>query len=591
MPRVIDQLLVAALLTIVTLLVYAPARHYDFIELDDPLYVRENPNVAGLTPGNVAWAWTNRHGGFWIPLVWMSYMIDAAMFGPGPGGHHATNVALHLLNTLLLFWALVRMTGALWRSGFASALFAIHPLHVESVAWITERKDVLSGFFWMLAILAYTAYVRQRRAWRYAVVAACFVAGLLAKPMVVTLPLALLLLDVWPLGRYPTERWQTLAVEKLPLAAIALAGSIVAFFAQQEAGAVGNLQTYSPALRVSNALVSYVVYLRRTVWPSGLSLFYSHPLAIPAWKAFGAAALLVSISFAAVRAFRRRPAILVGWLWFLLTLLPVIGLVQIGLQSMADRFSYIPLVGIFVAAAWAIPDTGRVARVVLATSAVAVVGLYAAAARQQLSYWKDSVTLWTRTTEIVLDVDSFRAHISLGDVLSAQGRTAEAIAHFTEAARVRPDSAEARHKLGLTLAGQGRIEEAATAFADAVRVDPRVAAAHADLGLALSTLGKHDQAIEQYTEALRLDPNQPETQNNLGAILAQNGRMREAIPHFTEAVRLRPDFERAHVNLAVAFVNVGQLDDAGREFREVRRINPGNDIANRALADLARLKH
>jgi tetratricopeptide (TPR) repeat protein len=583
-----EQLVIAVLLAIVTLAVYAPARHYDFVALDDPLYVSENPHVAGLTAQNVAWAWTNRHGGYWIPLVWMSYMLDVTAFGPGPGGHHSTNVGFHLLNTLLLFWVLLRMTGAAWRSGLVAALFAVHPLHVESVAWITERKDVVSACFWLLAMAVYTAFVRERRLWRYALLTLCFVAGLLAKPMVVTLPFALVLLDVWPLRRYPTQSLQSLLVEKVPLMAIALVGSAVAYFAQEQAGAVSTLEVYSVGLRISNALVSYVTYLRKTVWPMDLSVFYSHPDSIPAWTGVGAALLLVAISIVAVRAFRRQPAVLVGWLWFLITFVPAIGLVQVGVQSMADRFTYIPLIGIFIAAVWSVPDNLRVSRAVLAGIAVAVVAAYAAVARHQLSYWKDSVTLWTRATELTLNVDSYRAHLSLGDVLSTQGRASEAIGHFTEAARLKPDSVEARHKLGLALASQGRIDEAATAFVEAIRLAPQSAAAHADLGLAFLKQGKNDQAIEQYTEAVRLDPNLAETQNSLGALLAQNGRMRDSIPHFSEAVRLNPDFEVAHLNLAIAFVNVDQLDDAEREFKEVHRLNPGNAIAARALGDLAR---
>jgi tetratricopeptide (TPR) repeat protein len=391
-----------------------------------------------------------------------------------------------------------------------------------------------------------------------------------------------------PLRRYPTQSLQSLLIEKVPLMAIALVGSAVAYFAQQQAGAVSNLEVYPVGVRISNALVSYVIYLRKTVWPMDLSVFYSHPDSIPAWKGVGAALLLVAISIVAVRAFRRQPAVLVGWLWFLITFVPAIGLVQVGVQSMADRFTYIPLIGIYIAAVWSVPENLRVSRAVLAGIAVAVVAAYAAVARHQLSYWKDSVTLWTRATELTLNVDSYRAHLSLGDVLSTQGRASEAIGHFTEAARLKPDSVEARHKLGLALAGQGRIDEAATAFVEAIRLAPQSAAAHADLGLAFLKQGKNNQAIEQYTEAVRLDPNLAETQNSLGALLAQNGRMRDSIPHFSKAVRLNPDFEVAHLNLAIAFVNVDQLDDAEREFKEVHRLNPGNAIAARALGDLAR---
>jgi len=407
----------------------------------------------------------------------------------------------------------------------------------------------------------------------------------------VPLPVVLLLLDVWPLRRYPAERWQSLVAEKAPLFALAIAGSIVAFWAQRETGAVGSLTTYSVGLRIGNALVSYVAYLWKTLWPTELAIFYSHPLAIPAWQVAGAIVLLTAITYAAVRAFRARPAVLVGWLWFLVTLVPAIGLVQVGVQGMADRFSYIPLVGIFIAAAWAIPDEVRLPRAVTAAAAAATIAACAVASRYQLAYWQNSVTLWTRATEIALGFDRYRAHISLGDVLSAQGRADEAIGHFSEATRIQPNAVEARHKLGLALAGRGRLEEAAAAFAEVIRLDPRSAAGHADLGLAYSKLGKPDRAIEQYGEALRVDPNQPDAHNSLGALLAQSGQMHESIPHFAEAVRLRPDFELAHQNLAIAFVNVDRLDDAEREFKEVQRLNPRNDIANRALGDLARRKH
>ncbi len=576
----LQTLCIVAALIAITLAVYAPVRHYDFVQIDDPVQVSENPQVAaGLTWSGVAWAFTSARAGYWMPLVWLSHMLDVRLYGMQPGPHHVTNLALHVACTLLLFGLLLSLTRATFRSAFVAALFAVHPLHVESVAWITERKDVLSTLFWMLTLLAYVSWARRGGWTRYMLVVALFALGLMAKPMLVTLPLVMLLLDVWPLGRVRLGAafsetgakagraggagggaggtWRALLWEKLPLFALAGAGAIVAFVTQQQSGAVSNLQVYPLGLRVENALVSYVAYIGKMLWPARLAVLYPHPASIPAAPVVGAVVVLAGISLIVMRLARRRPYLAVGWLWYLVTLLPVIGLVQVGVQAMADRFTYVPLIGLFIMAAWAVPDLlsrSSFARRAVPVVAALVVVACAWSASAQVRYWQDSVTLWTRTTELTLNMDAYHAHMSLGTVLLDKSRLDEAAGHFSEAVRLNPGSAESQNGLATVLQRQGRI----------------------------------DQAIVHYREALRLQPAVAEVHNNLGAMLAQQGRFDEAIVHLSEAARLKPDFELAHLNLALAFTRTGRMQEAQREFNEVLRINPANELARRAVGELRR---
>jgi protein O-mannosyl-transferase len=605
------DLWIAAALVLVNLFVYAPVRHYDFVELDDPLYVSENPNVAGgLTPEGIRWAVTTGNGGFWIPLTWLSYMADVELFGTGPGPHHVTNVVLHIANTLLLFLLLRRTTGAAGASAFVAALFAVHPLHVESVAWITERKDVLSTLFGLLALWAYAAYVRQPTWNRYLVVALFFAFSLMAKPMLVTLPFLLLLLDVWPLRRaeFPSalrlrpdktlrrsdvSEWLPLIREKVPLLALSAAASVVTFIAQHRGGGVSDLQMLPLSLRLENALVAYVSYIGKMLWPASLSVIYPLSDSVPdAWVA-GAVVVLTAVSAAAVWTARSHPYFLVGWCWYVGTLVPVIGIVQAGVQSMADRFSYVPLIGLFVVVAWGAPDLlARWAprRRAMAAAAVVIVVACAAGARVQVRHWQDNVTLWTRALEVTLGADRYDAHIALGRTLGAQGRSAEEASHFSEAARLRPDAAEAHHGLGMAMARQGRLDRALASFSEVVRLAPASAEAHIDLGFTLARLGRADEAMAHYSEGLRLDPNLAEAHNNLGALLLERERYADAVPHFSEAVRLRPDFELARVNLGLALARSGLLEEALREFEQVLLLNPRNDVARRAADELAGIR-
>ncbi len=603
------MLAIAIGLIAITVAIYAPVRAFDYVQLDDPTYVAENAHVAGgLNWANGRWAFSTVHAGYWIPLTWLSYMLDVSLFGPGAGAQHVTNLVFHIVNTLLLFFVFTRLTGGAGRSAFVAAMFAAHPLHVESVAWITERKDVLSTLFLLLAVWAYARYARKPGFWRYFAVAVPYVLGLMAKPMVLTLPLVLLLLDFWPLGRLRLGlgaggRWsgepgpgetgaRALLWEKVPLFCIALVSAVTTVIFQGQA--VVSIQAIPVARRLVNATVSGGGYIAKMLWPVHLSPLYLLPQGESALSAVAPALVLATISLVAVRSAKRYPYLVVGWLWYLVTLLPVSGLIQSGLQSMADRFTYIPLIGLFVMAAWGVPAVAsrwRVRREVLAVAATAAVLVCAALARVQLQYWKDSVVFWTRVTELGLGMDSYSAHLSLGRTLLDQGRLDEARGHFTEAVRLQPGSAEAHHGLGLALAALGQTDGAIESFREAVRLQPDVAEAHSDLGLALAERGRSDEATAELEESLRLKPDLAEAHGNLGSVLLNQERYAEALPHLLEAARLRPAFEGAHVDLGIALAKTGKTAEAVREFEEALRLNPQNAVARRARDELAaRLK-
>ena len=523
LPRLPAWALAAILVALVaaTVVVFAPLRHADFVQLDDPLYISENPQVAaGLTRDSVSWAFTTWHAGFWIPATWLSYMVNVQMFGLSAGAEHLCNVALHLANTLLLFGLLARATGSPGRSVFVAALFALHPLHVESVAWITERKDVLSTLFSLLAALAYVGYVRRPTWTRYAAVFALFALGLMAKPMLVTLPVLLLLLDVWPLqrlalpARSAAVRVQLPAVwalirEKVPLFAASAAAGGVTVLAQRDA--IVPSEVLPMASKLQNAAVGYVEYILRMAWPARLSVIY-FPRQLPGWWVVAAAIVLAAISVAVVFGMRRRPYLFVGWAWYLVAMLPVIGLVQVGFQSVADRFTYVPMIGLFVLIAWGAPDVlgrWRPARALILPIAVLLLAALAVAARAQVAVWKDNVTLFTRATEVTLGLDEYHAHLALAEQLQGSGRMSEAAAHLREAVRLRPDSPEPHEAWGVLLTRDGNDGEAVVHFREAVRLAPGVADRRVRLGVALAQNGNASEAISELTEALRLDPSHP----------------------------------------------------------------------------------
>jgi tetratricopeptide (TPR) repeat protein len=619
-----------------TVAAFSSVRTFGFVRFDDPDYVTQNPHVtAGITWPGVKWALTTGHVANWHPLTWLSHMLDVQLFGVNAGAHHVVNVVLHVVNTVLLFAFFRRVTGATWRSALVAVLFAVHPLHVESVAWVSERKDVLSTFFWLLTMLAYAGYVRTPRASRYSLVIAFLALGLLAKPMVVTLPLVLLLLDVWPLRRITLWRdgrtllasedrraMPRLVLEKLPLLALAAASSIVTILVQRRGGAVGSLIAYPLGLRVENAIVNYAAYLGKTIWPWPLAAFYPYRETIGPLEVLGCAVLIGAISALVVKSSPRRQYLLVGWLWYLGTLVPVIGIVQAGMQSIADRYSYIPLIGPFIMMAWGLAEVverwPRQRSVLAATLAFAVSAL-AVVTHVQAATWRDSLTLWQHAVDVTtnnvyaeynlgvvliqsgrlddgitrlrsalrIDPNYSDIHIDLGNALNQKGAVDEALAEFATVVRLRPDYAEARVVYGNLLRARGRVADATTQYREAIRFAPTMGNAHNELGNALTAAGEFAQAMTEYASAVRLAPDLAEAHNNLGAAMLRAGRSNEALGEFLEALRLKPDAPMFHYNAALTLEGAGRAQEAVGHLQTVLKLDPSNDAARRALDRLS----
>ena len=586
--------IICLLLITVTLSVFLQVQNHDFVNIDDPHYVSDNPYVKnGLSKGNIIWAFTTTRVANWHPLTWLSHMLDYQLFGMNPGGHHVTSVLFHVANSVLLFLLLTRMTGAAWRSAFVAALFALHPLHVESVAWVSERKDVLSTFFWISSMWMYFLYVERPRLSRYILVFFSFALGLMAKPMLVTLPFVLLLLDYWPLNRFrlsqpsddtlataqaSTEQGASslhLFLEKIPFFALAAASSIVTFIVQRSGGAL-MVDTYPLKIRIANALVSYVSFIGKMMWPRGLVVFYLHPgNSLPGWHVVGAGLFLVCLSVAVMRAARRHPYLAVGWLWYLGTLVPVIGIVQVGMQAMADRYTYVPLIGLFIIVAWGVFDLvkgWRHQQVALALSAGLLLLGLTTCTWLQVRHWKNSATLFQHALR--MNPQSYLAHNNLGAALIQQGKIEEGISHYTKALEINPNYWLAHSNLGGYLVGREEVEEAMHHCSEAVRLNPNSPEAHNHLGLALALQGRFEEATTHYSEALRLRPEYAYAHRNLGLALERLGRAQEALPHYAEAVRFKPDFVDAHLNLATVLAEQGNVAAAAEHYQEALEIKP-----------------
>jgi protein O-mannosyl-transferase len=571
-----DVWVVLALIA-VNVVVFANLRKSDFINFDDPQYVSENPDISsGLTAQAVHWAFTTGRASNWHPLTWLSHMIDIQLWGLNAGAHHLTNLFFHILNTILLFALLKRMTGALGQSAFVAALFAVHPMHVESVAWISERKDVLSTLFWILTMWAYVTYVRNPQPARYALVLILFALGLMSKPMLVTLPFVLLLLDYWPLKRIEFGDWSRafrLMLEKLPLVGLAAASSIITVLVQQRA--LSGLDALSWRLRLSNAAVSYIDYIGKMLWPTRLAAFYPFNKSLPLLWVAASLLTLAALTVMAIIVARRRPYITIGWLWYLGTLVPVIGLVQVGGQAIADRYTYVPYIGLFIIVAWGLPDLFekfQYRTTALTVAAGLTLALCTLTAHAQVQYWKNSETLWTHAVE-VNDRNVF-AHTLLGSLLVARGAIDEGEAHFLAALRSEPDSAVAHNKLAAALDEQGNLGDAVNHYNAALRADPNMVEARTNVANALVRQGKATEAAAQYLEAIRIQPNYAEAHNGLGSLLSDQGKIAEAIGHYREALRLKPDFADARNNLAAALAGQGNIDGAIHEFSEAIKIKP-----------------
>lgn len=539
-----------------------------FIHYDDPLYVTENGYLyKGLSRDGILWAFTTLYANFWHPLTWLSYLLDVALFGMNAGGMLFTNLMLHVFSTLVLFAALRRMTGAAWRSALVAALFALHPLNVESVAWVAERKNVLSTLFWMLTMWGYCRYAQQPGRWRLALTLSFFILGLMAKPMLVTLPFVLLLMDYWPLGRWvlfpasatgspvgtrlPACPLDRLILEKMPFFLIAAGFSALAYVAQEWGGALPSLDACPLPVRAANALVSYAVYLRKMIWPFDLTLFYPHPGMPSMGRMALAMVVVVFISWVAVRRIRSQPWFIVGWLWYLGTLVPVIGLVQIGIFAMADRFAYIPLIGVFIMAAWAgAGDTGRPYRQkALTLGWVLILVVMVGVTRHQVRYWENTTTLF-RHALAVAGPNALYYEL-LGAALADNGETDAAIRHYRKALELNPNNGETLSNLGAALADQGSMAAAADRLQAALHIDPSLKKAHNNLGNLMARQGRLDEAIAHYRRALEIDPVMATAINNLGVALARQGNVDAAVALFERALQIKPDYASAQKNLAI----------------------------------------
>jgi Flp pilus assembly protein TadD len=558
--------LLAALLALVTVALYWPALHCDFVNYDDNVYVTENPHVQGGSSWTTTkWAFSNtQQAAYWAPMLWLSHELACQLFNLNPWGHHLINVLLHAANTALVFLLFRRLTGATWRSFLMAALFGWHPLRVESVAWITERKDVLSAFFGLLALIAYVRYVEQSRVQGpkskvfYGLALLFFALGLMSKPMLVTWPFVMLLLDYWPLQRLASgARFSTLDFrlfrEKIPFFGLSVVSCVVTYLMQQRGHTVVQFGSLPLSARMGNALISYCRYLGKLFWPVDLAVFYPHPGYWPTIQVLlaGSGVLVITVLF--VLAWRRYPFLLMGWLWFVGTLVPVIGLVQAGAVAMADRFTYLPSLGILIPVIWSVNELTwrwRQRRVVLLVAGGAATLLCIGMTQQQLGYWRDSETLFRHALAVTRN--NYFAHNNLGTALDEKGRTAEAISQFQEAIQLAPDFVEAHYNLGIALLEQGQIDEAIGQFQEALRLKPDYTEAYYNLGNAFLSRGRIDSAIHQFQEAIRLKPDYAEAHNNLGTALGMKDQIDEAIGQFQEALRLKPDDTKARNNLAHA---------------------------------------
>ena len=609
--------------------VFGQTLGHEFVNYDDDFYVYENPAVTqGLTLQGIIWAFTHVHCSNWHPLTWVSHMLDCQFYGLSPGGHHLTNILLHTATAILLFLILRQMTGALWRSAFVAAVFAIHPLRVESVAWVAERKDVLSGLFFMLTIGAYVRYAQRRSrvepsslrsaasgsrepgaqavsaldprlsALDYCLVLLFFALGLMCKPMLVTLPLVLVLLDYWPLNRLradaatePVFRLagrlvpRRLVFEKLPLLGLAVASCAVTIFAQTKS--ILPFENMSLSLRVGNALISCVAYLGQMFWPSGLAVLYPFTAGgVGVSEVVLSLVLLAGISTGVFILRRRRPCFLTGWLWYLIMLAPVIGIVQVGAQARADRYTYLPQIGLYLLLTWAAADLcagWRHRRVVLGGGSMIILMALIFCARAQTAYWRNSESLWTHT--LACTSDNFIGHNNLGIALLKTGNVDEAMVHYQKALEINPDFAEAHNNLGNFLFQKGSVDEAMVHYQKALEINPDYAEAHYNLGYALLKMGNVDEAIAHLQKALQINPDYAEAHNNLGYALIQKGSVDEATAHFQKALQINPDYADAHNNLGNILLEKGSVDEAIIHFQKALQIKPDFAEAHKNLSN------
>lgn len=545
-------------LLILTASLYAQVHRHEFFEIDDLEYIALNPHVnKGLTLEALSWSFTTEgYASAWHPLTWISHIIDCQLYGVNPAGHLLTNVGFHLANVFLLFGVMTRMTGAVWRSAFVAALFAVHPLNVESVAWAAERKNTLSTLFWFLTMWAYLRYTEKPSAGRNILACLFLALGLLSKPMLVTVPAVLLLLDVWPLRRMSLTFSSVLqrVLEKASLIVL-VAISIAFTMLVEHKGAGVSLENLPAGYRAANAMMSYLKYLYHMIWPTNLTYFYPHPgMGLPAWHGVLAATILLAFTILTLFAVRTRPYLAAGWLWYLITLLPVIGLIQVGRQAMADRYMYVSLIGIFVILAWGIPDllAGLQRRTaILSVGAVTAIAALSAATWFQVGHWHTSVTMYEHALSV--DAANFQAHYNLANARFDRGDLDGAIEHYSETIRLKPGYYPAAYlNTGSAYARKGLYDNAIRYFKDALTLQPNNWTAHKNLGFCFLQKGNLDTATVHYTRAFEINPAHAPLAFDLGNLLARQGRLEEAISRYQAALEINPDMAEARANMEIA---------------------------------------
>jgi Tfp pilus assembly protein PilF len=608
--------LVALGIAALTAAVYWQATGNSFINYDDNLYVTNNPQVqAGLGWNGIVWAFSTSHTGNWIPITWLSHMLDCQLYGLSAAGHHLTSLLIHLANAILVFFLFQKLTAHVWRSAFVAAIFALHPINVESVAWVAERKNVLCTLLWLLTIWAYIGYAGRPDWKRYLLVVIAFAMTLMSKPMAVTLPFVLLLLDYWPLGRLRVRNRSTfstpgptgssrsqeptagvavsrLVLEKVPLVLLALGDGLITLRAQRESGSVGATQVFPVGLRIENALVSYARYIWNLIWPAKLAVFYPYPKSyLPAWQVGLAAIVFLGITVLVISRASRFKYPAIAWLWYLGTLVPVIGLVQVGGQSMADRYAYIPMLGVLILAAWGVSDitrNRRLARDIAVISALVVVSGFAIVARGQLSYWADSETLFDHSQSVT--ANNYVAYNNLGEALAGKGKTDEAALWFAKAVETNPDYAAAQENLGMALIQKGSLDDGIVHAIRATQLDPHSYDAFNKLGAALAKKGQMDEAVADLNRAVEIDPSFAPAWANLGIVLDQQGKLDEAAASFQKAIQYAGNVEMAvqlHYRLGNVLTKKGDAPKAAEHYREALRLKPDFSPAVDALRKIS----
>ncbi len=593
--RLYRAVLIGFVLALTTLALYWPVQSFDFVNYDDEVYVTNNRHVqGGLSPEGLKWSFTNFDAGFWQPPVWLSHMLDCQLYGMHAGGHHWTSVLIHTASALLLFFVLSLMTQSPWASALVAALFAVHPLHVESVAWVAERKDVLCGFFWILTMGAYARYVKVPTLRRYLLVLGSFVLGLLSKPMIVTLPFVLLLFDYWPLRRFTEaetafDRWCArapssmrvpgvrLVAEKMPLVVLSVATGVITYVAEHNVGAVKSMASYPLGVRLANAIVSYALYIWKMIWPVDLAVLYPHSGMPPLGLVLASAVLLVAVTGFALHVRTRAPYLAVGWFWYLGTLAPVIGLVQIGSHAMADRYTYIPLLGLFMALAWGAKEI--VARrpgwkIGIIGLSVLFITVLLFPARAQIETWQNSVILFEHALTVIKDNPV--ARFNIGAHYLQRNECTKAVPHFLDAIEMKKDFALAFHCLGVCDSRGGYAAGALHYFGQAILIDPQFKMPRIDRGLLLMQQGRLEEAVEDFRQVLRIDPAHETAHANLGLIFLQQGKLGDAETHLIEALRVNQRSGEAHNNLGIVRTAQGRTEDAIASFLNARELMPGN---------------